>query len=192
MMTNLVRRISRTCVAWVRRSAEMAAAPTAGALETDALALEAGQCRRGTPSIGGVAHASASWADCGGAHGCLDGLMALDARFCLVEELTPKLIAPCSCIGSARLVHPECLMLWQRRRQHTSKSCEVCLQSWTPQLEPIDQECWVRGVQTNPRYPPANSDAFPLAQQQAATALMRPGSLIVQVSGSLHRPCQVV
>ena len=35
------------------------------------------------------------------------------------------LIAPCECIGSARLVHRECLARWQKRKSHSSRTCEI-------------------------------------------------------------------
>jgi len=57
------------------------------------------------------------------------------------------LIAPCECIGSARLVHRECLARWQKRKSHSSRTCEICkrkrcgsLAPWLVQLDVLDRE----------------------------------------------------
>ena len=84
--------------------------------------------------------------------GTYENLEPGQCRFCLSEETENRLIAPCGCQGSARLVHPACLIRWQRsapRNRNTARdTCEVCNVAWAVPLQPLDRLCWVRGLRT--------------------------------------------
>ena len=67
-------------------------------------------------------------------------------RYCL--DTDDGLIAPCEGIGSAHLVHRECLARWQKRKSHTSRTCEVCKEEWLVQLDVLDRECFTHSVRT--------------------------------------------
>lgn len=97
------------------------------------------------------------------------------------------LIAPCECIGSARLVHRECLARWQKRKSHSSRTCEICkrkrcgsLAPWLVQLDVLDRECFTRSVRTNPRYPEIYCAVLDDAARARLLELMQPGTLILK------------
>ncbi|KXS17632.1 hypothetical protein M427DRAFT_153803 [Gonapodya prolifera JEL478] len=50
-------------------------------------------------------------------------------RICLSDESAETLISPCSCTGSARWVHRDCLTRWRKSSPNTMSKvqCEVCL-----------------------------------------------------------------
>lgn len=84
------------------------------------------------------------------------------------------------CIGSARLVHRECLARWQKRKSPTSRTCEICKEEWLVQLDVLDRECFTRSVRTNPRYPEIYCAVLDDAARARLLELMQPGTLILQ------------
>ena len=59
-------------------------------------------------------------------------------RICPEECGVSALIAPCDCTGSARFVHPQCLVRWQQRGH--LHMCEVCHAPWKHGLDPQTAE----------------------------------------------------
>lgn len=96
------------------------------------------------------------------------------------KPLARGLIAPCECIGSARLVHHECLARWQKRKSPTSRTCEICKEELLVQLDVLDRKCFTRSVRTNPRYPEIVCAVLDDAARARLLELMQPGTLILQ------------
>ena len=48
-------------------------------------------------------------------------------RFCFEGSTDSPLIAPCSCSGTLRWVHEDCLRKWQKTSPFTASACNVCM-----------------------------------------------------------------
>ena len=107
-------------------------------------------------------------------------LPTFHGQCCYCLDTDDGLIAPCEGIGSAHLVHRECLARWQKRKSHTSRTCEVCKEEWLVQLDVLDRECFTRSVRTNPRYPEIDCAVLDDAARARLLELMQPGTLILQ------------
>lgn len=106
-------------------------------------------------------------------------------RFCLMEDAITNLVQPCACTGSALRVHLHCLRRWQRRQSRST--CEVCQAEWSVPLDPLDRDCWLRSVKTNPHYRPRVPGAVTEELEARLRERMRPGQLIVQTRVQAER-----
>jgi hypothetical protein len=49
-----------------------------------------------------------------------------NCRYCLEEDDEKNLISPCSCSGTTKYVHSECLIHWLNSKNEKRLNCEIC------------------------------------------------------------------
>lgn len=123
----------------------------------------------------------------------LSGVLA-QCRFCLDEAPVEELIAPCSCEGTSRFVHDECLRRWQREAGGDNRAsiCQVCCAEfslrpsvviWRPDRLGIHAAHSLPvfdAVRTNPRYDHTAVESLPGPLRERLASLLGVGCLVLQ------------
>lgn len=70
-------------------------------------------------------------------------------RICFEEEEASALLSPCSCAGSSRYVHTECILLWVQTSRRDR--CEVCKVPFRlPEEPPLHTDTLAHRLASNP------------------------------------------